>query len=65
MPEFAWLFVPSAIRPLKDVLPHDLQDLYYAQERPQLPVLESREGVINEVRQIDHAVALAVRMEDE
>jgi hypothetical protein len=47
-------------------LPHDLRDIYYARDRPApLPILESREGVINQLREIDDSLANVVRMEDE
>lgn len=47
-------------------LPHDIRDMYYDRDRPRpLPCLESREGVIDKLREIDDSLANAVRMEDE
>jgi hypothetical protein len=40
--------------------------MYYDRDRPRpLPLFESREGVIEKVREIDDSLANAVRMEDE
>jgi hypothetical protein len=65
MLNMSWLFLErETIR--SRALPHDVRDMYYDGDRPlPLPCLESREGVINQVREIDDALANAVRMEDE
>ena len=56
----------SAVRAGGGSLPHDIRDIFYDGERPTpLPIFESREGVINLVREIDESLALAVRMEDQ
>ncbi len=61
----AWLFQ----RPPKKneaLLSHDVREMYYACEHPQaLPFLESREGIIDRLREIDDAIANVVRMEGE
>lgn len=65
MLDIRWLFVRL---PKSDaaLLPHDVLDLYTSRDRPRdPPVFESREGMLNHVREIDESLALAVRLEDE